>query len=166
MTTDEGGEAPCLADLFDQPPTMDDATLAGLVRVLADAVVVADADGAITLWNDAAERIFGWPASEAVGQSLDLIIPERQRERHWAGYRRTMATGETKYGADLLQVPALHRDGRRLSIAFTVTLLHRPGHRLPNGIAAVIRDETARWQERRQLLEELAALRRPEDAPG
>jgi PAS domain S-box-containing protein len=138
---------------------IDDAFLAGLVRELADAVVVADADGTIAFWNDAAERVFGWPASEAVGRSLDLIIPERQRERHWDGYRRTMATGETAYGDELLQVPALHRDGRRLSIAFTVTLLHGAGERLPCAIVAVVRDETRRWQERRRLDEELAALR-------
>jgi PAS domain S-box-containing protein len=156
---DEGGEAPCFAHLMEQLPFMDDKLLAELVRRLADAVVIADADGAILFWNDAAERIFGWSADEAIGQSLDLIIPERQRERHWAGYRRTMATGVTKYGAELLEVPALHRDGGRLSIAFTVTLLCRPNERLPRAIAAVIRDDTARWQERRQLNEELASLR-------
>ncbi|MGQ0618044.1 MAG: PAS domain S-box protein [Acidimicrobiia bacterium] len=138
---------------------MNDALLAGLIRELADAVVIADAEGTITFWNDAAERIFGWPAADAVGRSLDLIIPERQRDRHWTGYQRTMATGETKYGEQLLEVPALHREGRRLSIAFTVTLLRQPGERLPVGIAAVVRDDTERWQERRRLSDEIAALR-------
>jgi PAS domain S-box-containing protein len=156
---DEGGEAPCFAHLVEQPLGIDDARLAGLVRTLADAVVIADADGTIAFWNDAAERLFGWTAAEAVGRSLDLIIPERLRERHWAGYRQTMATGHTDYGDRLLEVPALHVDGRRLSIAFTVTLLHDPGQRRPSGIAAVIRDDTERWSERRRLHEELAALR-------
>jgi PAS domain S-box-containing protein len=156
---DEGGEAPCFAHLLDQLVTIDDALLATLVRNLADAVVIADADGTIAFWNEAAERLFGWSMREAVGQSLDLIIPERQRARHWTGYRQTMATGETKYGEQLLEVPALHRDGHRLSIAFTVSLIRRAGERLPIAIAAVIRDESARWHERKRLQEELTALR-------
>jgi hypothetical protein len=94
-----------------------------------------------------------------MGTSLDLIIPERQREPHWAGYRRVMATGETSYGNRLLEVPALHRDGTRMSVAFTVTLLRRPGADAPYAIVAVMRDETQRWQERRRLREELAEAR-------
>lgn len=159
MSADEGGEAPCFAHLLDQPTTVTDAALSALVHQLADAVVLADADGTIVFWNDAAERLFGWSAPEAVGQSLDLIIPDRQRARHWHGYRRVMTTGHTDYGDRLLEVPALHRDGRRLSVAFTVTLLRHAGERSPHGIAAVMRDETRRWQERRELHDELASLR-------
>ena len=133
--------------------------LARLVHDLADAVVIADADGAITFWNDAATRLFGWGRDEAIGQSLDLIIPERLRERHWTGYHEVMATGHTAYGDRLLEVPALHKDGRRLSIAFTVTLLREEGGSRPTGIAAVLRDDTERFQERRQMRDELAALR-------
>jgi len=155
---DEGGEAPCFAHLFDDVAPVPDAVLAELVRSLADAVVLADDTGTITFWNEAAHRVFGWSAAEAVGQTLDLIIPERLRERHWEGYRRTMATGETSYGDRLLEVPALHRDGRTLSIAFTVTLLRDPGSTRPSAIAAVIRDDTERWQERRRLRAELARL--------
>ena len=83
-----------------------------LVAGAGDAIIVCDAEGAIVLWNQAAERIFGFTEAEALGQSLDLIIPERQRQRHWDGYDKTMETGITKYGADLLRVPALHKDGR------------------------------------------------------
>jgi PAS domain S-box-containing protein len=155
---DEGGEAPCLAGLLDAS-TVDDQLLGQLVRDLADAVVIADADGTIVFWNAAACRVFGWGADDALGQSLDRIIPERQRARHWEGYRRVMATGHTRYGDRLLEVPALHRDGRRLSIAFTVSLLRRPGLTAPIGIAAVIRDDTERWQERRSLRYELEQLR-------
>lgn len=155
----EGGEAPEQALGLDRGGAVDDVVLAQLVRGLADAVVIADPDGSINFWNDAATRVFGWLPSEAVGQSLDLIIPERQRARHWAGYRRTMATGETRYGEQLLEVPALHRDGHRLSIAFTVTLLRRPGRQMPTGIAAVVRDVTRQWSERRRLQDEVAALR-------
>jgi PAS domain S-box-containing protein len=135
-----------------------DELLAQLVIHLADAVVIADADGTITFWNDAATRLFGWTPDEAIGQTLDLIIPERLRGRHWAGYREVMSTGRTGYGTRLLEVPALHRGGDSLSIAFTVTLLHRSGEAQPFAIAAVLRDDTQRWQERRQLRDEVARL--------
>jgi PAS domain S-box-containing protein len=158
--TDEGGEAPCSAHLFEQDAApLDDRTLADLARGLADAVVVADAGGDIVFWNDAAGALFGWSAEEAVGRSLDLIIPDRLRGRHWDGYRRTMATGHTDYGGRLLEVPAIHRDGHTMSIAFTVTLLRPPNGAAPTAIAAVIRDDTARWQERRRMRTELETLR-------
>lgn len=156
---DEGGEAPCFAHLLDDDRgPLPDNVLAQLVRELADAVVVADPEGTITFWNDAATRLFGWSGFEAIGRTLDLIIPETLRDRHWTGYRGVMASGRTRYGTHLLEVPAIHRDGRRLSIAFTVTLLNRPGEPHPFAIAAVLRDDTERWQERRQLKDELARL--------
>lgn len=128
----------------------DDATLATLMEQLADAVVIADPSGEIVFWNAAATRVFGWSAADAVGQSLDMIIPERQRRAHWDGYAKTMATGETKYATDLLRVPALNADGERHSIAFTVTLLHGDDGEV-TGIAAVVRDETERWQQEQAL---------------
>jgi len=121
-----------------------------LVEGAGDAIMVCDAAGAIVLWNPAAQRIFGFAEAEALGRSLDLIIPERQRQRHWDGYRKTMATGITKYGADLLRVPALHKDGRTLSIAITVSMLFTPDHEV-SGIVAIVRDETARFAEERKL---------------
>lgn len=131
-------------------PPLDDVALAGLVHAMADAVIVCDADGTIVYWNTAASRVFGWNAVEAVGRSLDLIIPDKQRPAHWDGYRRVMASGHTRYGDDVLRVPALHADGQRRSIAFTVSLLHdRDGAVV--GIAAVVRDETARWAEEQEL---------------
>jgi PAS domain S-box-containing protein len=161
---DEGGEAPCMAHLFSEPEHLTDSDFAQLARGLADGLVIADGDGTITFWNDAATRIFGWSAAEAVGGPLDLIIPDRLRDRHRAGYRRVMVTGETRYGDTLLEVPALRRDGRPLSIAFTVTLLrHRESDR-PFAIAAVLRDDTERWQERRELRRRLAELER--DGPA
>ena len=125
------------------------------VEALGDAVVVADASGAITVWNPAAERLFGLTQAEALGNSLDLIIPERLRERHWAGYERTMTSGETRYAHDVLRVPAVHKDGRALSIAFTVGLLNGPQGTV-TGIVAVIRDETQSFTEKRALLKRLA----------
>lgn len=147
--------------MTDHQPSQEpsESDLGALVRAMADAVVIADAGGTIVLWNDAAQQLFGWSAADATGQSLDLVIPERLRGRHWDGYHRVMATGETEYGAGrLLEVPALHREGRSLSIGFTVTLLHHPDGTI-KGIAAVIRDETQRWQERRALRAELEELR-------
>ena len=121
-----------------------------LVEGAGDAIMVCDAAGAIVLWNPAAERIFGFTEAEALSRSLDLMIPERQRQRHWDGYHKTMDTGITKYGADLLRVPALHKDGRTLSIAFTVSMLFSP-QRQVSGIVAIVRDETARFAEERKL---------------
>jgi PAS domain S-box-containing protein len=130
---------------------------AAFVDAAADAIIAAGADGRILLWNQAAARIFGYTADEALGQSLDLIIPERFRARHWDGYQRVMASGQTKYGSGVLRVPAEHRDGHSLSIAFTVTLLELPEGR-GRAIAAIMRDETARWNEERDLRRRLADL--------
>lgn len=126
-----------------------------LVEAVGDAIVVCDANGAITLWNPAAERMFGFAESEALGQSLDLIIPERQRQRHWDGYNKTMQTGQTRYGNDVLRVPALHKDGRPLSIAFTVAMLYS-AEKTVSAIVAVIRDDTSRFSEERSLRKRLA----------
>ena len=130
-----------------------------LVAAIGDAVVVSDPAGAITMWNPAAERIFGFSESEALGQSLDLIIPEKQRERHWDGYHQTMRTGQTRYATDVLRVPATDKKGRSLSIAFTVALLYSAGNEI-SGIVAVIRNETARFAEERSLRQRLAELER------
>jgi PAS domain S-box-containing protein len=128
-----------------------------LVGVIGDGVVVCDAAGAIIVWNPAAQRIFGFTESEALGQSLDLIIPERQRQRHWDGYHQTMKTGETRYGNDVLRVPALHKEGKPLSIAFTVAMLHTPDGKV-SAIIAIVRDETVRWTEERVMRTRLAQL--------
>ncbi|TAL94094.1 MAG: PAS domain S-box protein [Paraburkholderia sp.] len=128
-----------------------------LVTAIGDAVVISGADGNITLWNPAAVRMFGFTEEEALGRSLDVIIPERLRGRHWEGYQKTMATGQTRYGNDVLRVPAVHKDGRALSIAFTVALLYAPDRTL-TGIVAVIRDETSRFQEDRGLRKRIAEL--------
>jgi PAS domain S-box-containing protein len=128
-----------------------------LVAGAGDAIMVCDAEGAITLWNKAAERIFGFTEAEALGQSLDIIIPMRQRQRHWDGYHKTMETAVTKYGADVLRVPALHKDGHTLSIAFTVSMLFSEDHQV-SGIVAIVRDETARFAEERKLRARLVEI--------
>ena len=128
-----------------------------LVQAVGDAIVISDAGGAITLWNPAAERMFGFSQQDALGKSLDLIIPERQRQRHWDGYQKTMESGVTRYGNDVLRVPAVHKDGHTLSIAFTVALLRTPAGKVA-AIVAVIRDESSRFAEDRALRKRLAEL--------
>jgi PAS domain S-box-containing protein len=128
-----------------------------LVEALGDGVIVCDAGGAIIVWNAAATRIFGFTEADAIGQSLDLIIPERQRQRHWDGYHKTMDTGETRYGADVLRVPALHKEGKPLSIAFTVAMLHTPEGKV-SAIVAIVRDETVRWTDERALKTKVTQL--------
>ncbi len=132
--------------------------LAELVSVMGDAVVVSDVEGRITLWNKAAERLFGYTEAEALGQSLDIMIPERLRARHWDGYRKTMESGITRYGSEVLQVPAIDKAGRSFSIAFTVALLQADGK--VTGIAAVIRDDTRRFERERRQRQSIAELER------
>jgi PAS domain S-box-containing protein len=132
-----------------------------ILRSSSDAIVAADRDGIIRFWNPGATRIFGHAENEAIGQSLDLIIPERLRQRHWDGYRRTMETGESRYGAgELLAVPATRRDGATVSIEFTIVPLHDADGRM-TGIVSVMRDATARFEEMRNLRRKLAEAARP-----
>jgi PAS domain S-box-containing protein len=128
-----------------------------IVDAAPEAIVVADPDGLIRFWNGGAEELFGYAAAEALGASLDLIIPPAQRERHWAGYRRAMQTGTSRYARDLLAVPALRKDGARISVEFHVVLLRDPAGRLA-GIAALVRDVTSRWQQERALRQRVQAL--------
>ena len=133
-----------------------------LVRLTTDspdAIVYADAAGHIRFWNAAARRIFGFSESEAIGERLDLIIPERLRARHWEGYDKVMGGTESRYGTgSLLAVPALHKDGRQVSIEFTILPVRDDDGKLL-GIAAYLRDATARFEEMRALRRELAALK-------
>ena len=130
-----------------------------MVQSAGDAIIAVDSGGAIIVWNPAAERIFGFSADEALGHKLDLIIPERYRARHWEGYRKAMAAGSTRYASDVLRVPAVHKDGRPLSIAFTVALLSSADGQI-EAVAAIVRDETARWKEEQELRRRLAELER------
>jgi PAS domain S-box-containing protein len=126
----------------------------------ADANIAADKDGIIRFWNPGARRVFGYSSEEAIGQSLDLIIPERLRARHWDGYRTVMATGKSRYGDnDLLSVPALRKDGVRISVEFTVVPLQSDGRMI--GIAAIMRDVSTRFEEMRTLKRQLAELTKP-----
>jgi PAS domain S-box-containing protein len=130
-----------------------------LAREAPDAIVYADAAGMIAFWNKGAERIFGFSEAEAIGKSLDIIIPENLRKRHWDGFAQTVRTGKTRYGGgDLLAVPALRKDGARISIEFTILpFFDRAGRIL--GIAAILRDVSKRFEEIKALRNELATRR-------
>jgi PAS domain S-box-containing protein len=128
-----------------------------LLTSMPDAVVYSDFEGRIQFWNKGAEGMFGFTSVEAVGQSLDIIIPENLRKRHWDGYEVTMRTGVTRYGAgDLLAVPAIRKDGSRLSTEFTIVPFKDESGRML-GIAAIMRDVSKRFEEMRALRKQAAA---------
>jgi PAS domain S-box-containing protein len=123
-----------------------------------DAILVSDRAGTVRYWNAAAERVFGFPSGEALGVSMDIIIPERLRGRHWAGWEEVMRSGVTRYGdGQLLAVPALHRDGRQLSIEFSIQLLKDAGGQV-EWVVAVFRDVTERFAREKALRAQLKAL--------
>jgi PAS domain S-box-containing protein len=136
--------------------TPHDALHRRILEATQEAVIFADRDGRIAFWNRGAERIFGWPAAEATGHSLDLIIPEKLQGRHWDGWNKVMETGVTRYASDLLAVPATRKDGARISIEFTVALLQDQAGAV-EGVAAFVRDVTERWQRDRELRAKLAS---------
>lgn len=124
---------------------------------MPDGVLLADDEGVIRMWNAGCERIFGFSAEEAIGQSLDIIIPENLRARHWEGYEQTMRTGKTRYGAgDLLGVPALRKDGTRISVEFSIVPFRNSDGRIV-GIGAVMRNVTKKFEEMKALRKALAA---------
>ena len=129
-----------------------------LVEDMADAVVYSDNAGIIRFWNHGAERIFGYSVREALGRPLDIIVPEKLRQRHWAGYAETMRTGNARYSAnDMLAVPAIRKDGSRISVEFAILPFHDDAGRVI-GIAAVVRDVTIRYEETKRLKTEISAL--------
>jgi len=128
-----------------------------IVEGIPDAVVFADREGIIRLWNGGAEAMFGFRADEALGRSLDLIIPEKMRKRHWEGYYKVMETGVTRYGKELLSVPGIRKDGSRVSLEFSVALIPGDDGSM-QGIVAVLRDVTERWKKEKKLKDRLALL--------
>jgi PAS domain S-box-containing protein len=129
-----------------------------LLTMESDAIIATDRAGIVNFWNPGATRIFGFAAEEAVGQSLDLIIPPNLRGRHWEGFNRVMATGESHYGhGDLLSVPAQTKSGQRISVEFTIAMLRDQAGR-PAGTVAVLRDVSKRFEEVRALKRQLAEM--------
>jgi PAS domain S-box-containing protein len=130
----------------------------GVLSTSSDAIIAADTNGKIIFWNAGAERIFGHPAGSAVGKSLDIIIPERLRQRHWEGYRRVMEGGESRYkDSDLLSVPGLRQDGSRIFLEFSITALRLEDGQLA-GLVAILRDVTERLEQIRSLKKKLSRM--------
>ena len=139
------------------PPYTEQWLCRQIVEDSQDAIIFADGEGTVRLWNAGAEAMFGYSPQEALGKSLDLIIPEKLQARHQEGYRRVMATGVTRYGRELLAVPGLRKDGARISLEFTIVPV-RDEEGVLLGTAAIIREVTARWQREQELKKRLAAL--------
>jgi PAS domain S-box-containing protein len=137
---------------------MNDAIYRRIIEGSPDAIILGDREGVIRLWNAGAEAMFGFTAEEAIGKSMDVIIPERLRPRHWEGYSKTMETGTSRYGSgDLLAVPAVRKDGATISIEFTIQMLKDSDGRI-SGAVATIRDQTKRFQREKEQAQRLKAL--------
>jgi PAS domain S-box-containing protein len=133
-----------------------DSFLKQLVIDSPDAILISDREGIIRFWNIGAEQLLGYSSAEAVGQSLDLIIPENLRARHGDGYRQVMVSGETKYKTGLLSAPGVRKDGSRVSLEFSIILLNDEAGCL-QGCASIMRDVTERWKREKELKERLTA---------
>ena len=137
---------------------MEDSLYRQIVERSPDAVIFGDTGGIIRLWNAGAQAIFGFTAEEAIGRSMDIIIPERLRTRHWEGYHKVMATGVSRYGSgEVLAVPAITKDGRTISIEFTIQMLKGPGGEIL-GPVATVRDVTKRFQREKEMARRLKEL--------
>ena len=146
-----------MAALFSVPiMSFSDRLAKAVLSASSDAIIAADMEGIIRFWNPGAERIFGYARDAAIGQSLDIIIPERLRKRHWDGYHHVIKTGESRYGhGDLLAVPGIRKDGAGISLEFTIIPLLDGAGKL-TGLAAIMRDVTKRFEEMRALKQKLA----------
>ena len=123
-----------------------------LVEAAPDAVIFADSRGAIQIWNARAEQIFGYAAAEAVGRSLDLIIPERLRAAHWRAFDAALSSHRTRYEGRVLTTRAVHKDGRTLYVDLSFALIDDPAAANPPGVLAIARDSTERYLEHKALL--------------
>lgn len=114
----------------------------------AEAIVFADREGRVQLWNRGAETLFGYPRDEAIGRSLDtLIIPEPYRRAHNEAFARAMATGQLRAEAQVRTTRAVHKSGARLYLDISFSLVKDPAGAVV-GSVAVGRDVTAAWLEK------------------
>jgi PAS domain S-box-containing protein len=143
-----------------------DTLAKAVLSTSSDAIIAADREGIIRFWNPGAERIFGYARGAAIGRSLDIIIPERLRKRHWDGYRQVIKSGVSRYGqGEILAVPGIKEDGAQVSIEFTIVPL-RDGTGELTGLAAIMRDVTKRFEEMRMLKKKLAEVTNASGAPA
>ena len=128
-----------------------------LVHASPDAMILADHDGTIRVWNPAAQRVFGFTAEQAIGANLDIIIPERFREAHWTGFERAIGEGRTKYEGQALATRAQRADGQQIYVELAFSIVLVEGEAV--GALATARDITQRFEQDRELRRELKALR-------
>ena len=125
---------------------MEEATLAeSIVEQIADAVIYADDTGTIRRWNHAAAALFGYSTAEALGQNLDLIIPEHLRATHWRGFEAAMTNGVMKLQGRPTVTRAKHRTGRKLYVEMSFALVKGQA----GGAVAVACDVTRRIEQQR-----------------
>ena len=136
---------------------IDTSTYREIIEHSQDAIILANFDGVIQLWNLGAIKMFGYSSEEAVGQTLDIIIPDRFRDSHWSGFKHAMATGSSKYEEDMLAVPGAKKDGTRISIEFTIVML-KDNKGIPTGISSIIRDVTQRRQQDKEMRDRISEL--------
>ena len=143
----------------------DDALPTALVAQSPDAIIYAERDGTIRVWNAAAERVFGHSAAEALGQSLDIIIPERLRAAHWAGFDAAIESGHEKYAGRVLTTRSARKDGARVYVDLAFALV-RDDAGAVTGVLSTARDCTERYEAERALrarVSELEAAGKPSD---
>ncbi|QGU06803.1 Sensor protein FixL [Corynebacterium occultum] len=131
---------------------------ARIVEETSDAVVLADREGRILLWNSGAEKMFGHKAEDARGQSLDIIIPQKHRRAHWTGWERVIESGETRYGSEPLSVPGMRADGSRVALEFSITMF-KDSEGSIRSIAAIMRDVGVKWEQTQEMRRELRELK-------
>jgi PAS domain S-box-containing protein len=137
-----------------------DFTLSQLIVTAAPiGIVFANRGGIIELWNPAAEAVFGYNSEEAVGQSLDLIIPKDLREAHWRGYRAAMTSGQTKYSGQMLATRSRHKDGRKIYVELAFGIIKSDSEQIL-GALALARDITRRYTEEKSIRERMIELER------
>jgi PAS domain S-box-containing protein len=135
-----------------------------IIEQATDAVIFADREGYIRIWNKGAESIFGYSADEALGQSLDIIIPEELRRPHWESYRKAVAAGKTRLGSRVLVTRGLHRDGSRLYVDLSFAVIVGDAG-LAEGALAIGRDVTERYLADKALRKHAAELESKARAP-
>ncbi|HSV19335.1 MAG TPA: PAS domain S-box protein [Casimicrobiaceae bacterium] len=146
-------------DTATEPTITDSELFAAIVKAAPDAIIVAGVDGCIRFWNAGAERVFGHLASEVMGQSLDIIIPERLRKAHWDAFDRAVQAGRTRYEGRAMTTRSMRKDGAKIYVDMTFALL-TDGTGAVAGALAIAHDVTARHESERALRERAAGMER------
>lgn len=120
------------------------AQTADILAAMQEAVIYADLDGTILVWNHGAELVFGFSAAEAVGQSIDLVVPEKMRKAHWEGFNKAIVHGDILSARGARMTRALQKSGEPLYVDMSFAMVHDPAGKLTGSIA-VARDATARF---------------------